>query len=364
MSSERTEAATPHRREEARKKGQTAKSQELVSVGVLLVAVIALRQLGPNIWNDMAAIVRDGLGQNSKQELTPDSAMALGRGATLQLLKTLAPLLALLALAGIVLNVSQTGLMLSGAGLKPKVGAINPAKNAKRIFFSADGAVSLGKALAKMSVTAIVVFITLRGRMAEIANMSQVAIPAAGARLGQLGFDIALRGAAVLFLLAVLDWAWQRRKFMTSLRMTKQEVKQEMKESDGDPQVKAAIRRRRQALMNRMMAAVPKADVIVTNPTHYAVAIKYDPVNMQAPMVVAKGEQFLAQRIKEIGRKAGIPVLEEPPLARALYAAVPVGQYVPASLFHAVAEVLAWVYALRGRPGARRAPSTNPRGAS
>ena len=131
--------------------------------------------------------------------------------------------------------------------------------------------------------------------------------------------------------------------------MTKEEIRHELKETDGDPQIKAAIRRRRQQLMNRMIAAVPRADVVVTNPTHYAVALRYDPVNMAAPMVVAKGERLLAQRIKEVARKHNVPVLEEPPLARALYAAVPVGQFIPANLFRAVAEVLAWV---KDQPGA------------
>jgi len=182
-----------------------------------------------------------------------------------------------------------------------------------------------------------------------------MSVAAATARLATLAFDIAIRAAGILFVMAVGDYAWQRRRYMKQLRMSKQELKEEMRETEGDPQVKAAIRRKRQALLNRMIAAVPKADVVVTNPTHYAVAIRYDPVTMQAPVVVAKGERLLAERIKEVARKAGVPILEEPPLARALFAAVPVGHPIPANLFHAVAEVLAWVYALRARmPFARR----------
>jgi flagellar biosynthetic protein FlhB len=147
--------------------------------------------------------------------------------------------------------------------------------------------------------------------------------------------------------------------------MTKEELKQEMKESDGDPQIKAAIRRRRQQLMNRMIASVKTADVVVTNPTHFAVALKYDPVTMQAPMVVAKGADHLAKRIREIAMKNGVPILEEPPLARALHAQVPIGNFVPANLFHAVAEVLAWVYALRAKkPFARNRLAGAPNGGS
>jgi len=361
MAGERTEAPTPKRRDDARKKGQVSKSQELVSTGVLLVAVFTMRQLGPDLWANMATIVRDGLSQDATRELTPESSMALGQASALALLKTLAPLFAALGIAGIVFNVGQSGLYLNTAGIKPKMQSLNVAANAKRLV-GTEGAIGLAKSVAKMSVAAIVVYMAMRSQLSSIAAMSELSVAAAGARLGTLAFDIAIRGAVALFVLSLADYAWQRRKFMSNLRMTKEEVRQEMKESDGDPQVKAAIRRRRQQLMNRMMSAVPTADVIVTNPTHYAVALKYDPVSMGAPMVVAKGENLLAQRIKELGRKAGVPVLEEPPLARALYAAVPVGQYVPANLFHAVAEVLAWVYSLRQRTGGRR-PSTNPQGA-
>lgn len=361
MAGERTEAPTPKKRDDARKKGQVSKSQELVSTGVLLASVFALRELGPDLWSDMAQIVRDGLSADPHQELTPESSLALGRSSALQLFKTLGPLFAALGLAGIVFNVGQTGLILNSAGIKPKMSSLNFAANAKRLV-GTEGAIGLAKSVAKMGVTAIVVYMTMSGQMSEIANMSQSSPAAAGGQLAKLGFDMAIRAALALFILSLLDYAWQRRKFMSQLRMTKEEVKQEYKEQDGDPQVKAAIRRRRQALMNRMMSAVPTADVIVTNPTHYAVALKYDPVSMGAPMVVAKGENLLAQRIKELGRKSGIPVLEEPPLARALYAAVPVGHYVPANLFHAVAEVLAWVYSLRQKAGGRRA-TTTPQGA-
>ena len=168
-------------------------------------------------------------------------------------------------------------------------------------------------------------------------------------KLARLSLDIALKSAAALFVLGAADYAWQRRQFLTHQRMTKEELTQEMKETDGDPFIKAQIRKRRQQMLQRMMQAVPDADIVVTNPTHYAVAIKYDPLTMAAPIVVAKGERLLALRIKEVALNAGVPILEEPPLARALFAAVPVGHPVPANLYRAVAEVLAWLYALRER---------------
>ena len=199
----------------------------------------------------------------------------------------------------------------------------------------------------KFGAVSLVVFFTIRGQMNEIAALSQFTVAGGGLRMLDLGFDIAFKAVGALLIMAAADYAWQRRRFLKQLMMTKEELKQEMKENDGDPQIRAAIRRRRQQLMNRMMASVKTADVVVTNPTHFAVALKYDPVTMQAPMVVAKGQDHVAKRIRELAMKNGVPVLEEPPLARALHASVPIGQYIPANLFNAVAEVLAWVYALR-----------------
>lgn len=357
MAGERTEAPTPKRLREARQKGNVSKSQELVSVGVLLAAVLLLRALGPALWDGLAAVMRDGLGNRETGDLTTGTAFAMYRESGVRVLMLLAPLLGLLAVAGVAFNVAQTGLLLSSSGIQPKLSRVNPGAGLKRLF-SKDGLVNLIKTLAKAGAVAIVVWLTMSSRLAEIASLSQVHVPEATARLARLAFDVAIRAAVVLFLLAIADYAWQRRRHLQQLRMTKEELKQEFRETEGDPHIKAAIRRRRQALLNRMIAAVPKADVVVTNPTHYAVALKYDPVTMGAPMVVAKGERLLAQRIKEVARRSGVPILEEPPLARALFAAVPVGQYIPAHLFHAVAEVLAWVYSLRAkapfaRPAAR-----------
>jgi flagellar biosynthetic protein FlhB len=346
MAGEKTEAPTPKRLQDARKKGQVSKSEEVVSIGVLLVAVLGMRALGPGLWSDMRDMLHEGLANPTHEELTTASAYQLGKDSATHTILALLPFLGLLSLAAIAFNIAQTGFMLTGAGLKPNINRINPGAGLKRLI-SIDGLVRLGKSLGKMSIVSIVVWLTLKSRIAELSGLSQFGVAQASGRMATLAFDVALRAAVALFILAVADYAWQRRKFMKQMKMSKEELKQEMRESDGDPQIKAAIRRKRQQLMNRMIAAVPKADVVVTNPTHYAVALKYDPVTMQAPMVIAKGERLLAQRIKEVARKAGVPVLEEPPLARALYAAVPVGQHIPANLFHAVAEVLAWVYALR-----------------
>ncbi len=350
MAGEKTEAPTPKRRREARQRGNVSRSQEVVSIGVLLVAVMGMRMVAPALWNNMANLVREGLGNRQHADLTQQSALAFGQATSSRALLAMAPLFAMLALAAVALNMAQTGLLLSSEKLKPKLSHVNPGAGIKRII-SIDGLVSLLKALLKMAIVAVVVYMTVRSQMSELAGLGQFSAGEGTARLAGLAFDVALRAAAVLFLLAVGDYVWQRRKWTKQMRMSKEELRQEYRESDGDPQIKQAIRRKRQALMNRMIAAVPKADVIVTNPTHFAVALKYDPVSMGAPVVVAKGQDLLAKRIREVAQKAGVPVLEEPPLARALYAAVPLGHPIPANLFHAVAEVLAWVYSLRSKPG-------------
>jgi len=358
MAGERTEAPTPKRLREARQRGNVSKSQDLVSMGVLLAAVLMVRALGPGLWNGLANILRDGLGRPPAGDFTAETAMAMYRDSGTRALLLLAPFFAFLAVAGVALNVTQTGLFFSGAGIQPKLDRLNPGAGLKRLL-GKDGLVNLIKTLAKAAVVGVVVWLTMSDQIASIASLGQVSIPLAASRLAQLAFDMSLRAAVTLFIIALADYAWQRRRYMQQLRMSKEELKQEMRETEGDPQIKAAIRRHRQSLLNRMIAAVPRADVVVTNPTHYAVALKYDPVTMAAPMVIAKGERLLAQRIKEVARKAGVPVLEEPPLARALFAAVPVGQYIPANLFHAVAEVLAWVYALRTKTPLRR-PAAQP----
>ncbi len=353
MAGERTEAPTPKRLKDERKKGNVAKSDELVTVGVLLIAVAGLKMLGPALWGDMRNVLHDGLAHPASGELTSESTFQMGKDVSWNLIITLLPLLGLLAIGAVLMNLAQTGLLLSGNGLKPKLTRLNPGSGFKRML-SMEGLVRLAKSLFTFTVVGLVVYFTLKGHLNELSSLSEFSVSEGAGRMVAMGFDICLKSISVLFIMALADYAWQRRRFLKQLRMSKEEVKQEMKESDGDPQIKAAIRRRRQQLMNRMMTAVKTADVVVTNPTHFAVALKYDPVNMQAPMVVAKGQDYLAKRIREVAVKSGIPILEEPPLARALHAAVPVGSYIPANLFHAVAEVLAWVYALRNKSAAAR----------
>ncbi len=348
MAGEKTEAPSPKKLRDARQKGQITRSQDLVGAGLLLFTVLVLKATGPGTWHRMQEIMRGGLLRTNSSDLTPSTVMAIFQDSLLLMVQACLPLFAIGMVGAVVLNVGQGGLIFSGVPLAPKMNRLNPLAGMKRIF-SPSGGVNLAKSVAKMSVIGIVVYMVMKGQMAEMVGLGAKGIPEATMHLAKLSFDIALKSSIALFILGVADYAWQRRQFLSQLKMTKEEVKQEMKESDGDPYMKAQVRRRRQEMLNRMMTAVPDADIVVTNPTHYAVAIKYDPLTMAAPVVVAKGERLIAQRIKEIALKSGVPVLEEPPLARALYAAVDIGHPVPANLYRAVAEVLAWLYALRDR---------------
>ncbi len=357
MAGEKTEAPTPRKLKQAKDKGQVSQSQDLVTAGVTLLSVFVLKQIGPSTWRQFEEIMRGGLANKHDGELTISSVMLLFQEFAMLILKAGMPLAGIIVLSAVALSAGQTGLVFSRQALTPQFKRLNPLSGFKRLLFSKQSAMNLAKSLAKMGAVSVVVWMTLTDQMAQLTALGERSIPAAAMVLADLSFDIALRCALCLFILGLADFAWQRRQFLSQLKMTKDELKQEMKESDGDPHIKAAIRRRRQQMLSRMMSAVPTADVVVTNPTHYAVAIKYDPLSMGAPIIVAKGERLLALRIKEVAKKNGVPILEEPPLARALYASVEIGHPVPANLYRAVAEVLAWVYALRDKRPFKWVPS-------
>ncbi|GBD23800.1 Flagellar biosynthetic protein FlhB [bacterium HR29] len=355
MAGERTEAPTPRRLRDARRRGDVAKSQEVASVGVLLIAALALRFLGGTMAGELGAVMREWFAREPAA-LTLDSAAGMGRAAGLETMRILAPLLGLLLVGGVTGHVVQSGFLVTGAKLRPRLSAIDPVKGTRRLL-SLDALVNLGKSVLKLAIVAGVVALTLRSRADDVIALGALPVGAAAARVAELIFDVLIRATLALFVLTVADYAWQWWMHRRALRMSKQDIREELKETEGNPEIKAAFRRRRHQLLNRMIAAVPKADVVVTNPVHYAVALKYDPISMQAPVVVAKGERLLAQRIKEVARKAGVPVVEEPALARALFKAVPVGKPIPVSLYRAVAEVLAWVYAVRERAANRWRPA-------
>jgi flagellar biosynthetic protein FlhB len=354
MSDERTEKATPRRREEARRRGQIAKSVEINSAALMLTAFWLLKVIGPRFYEGLTTAMQRTFAELPGPDLTLEELSAGGLAASANMLWTLAPFVLPLVVVGVVVNLAQVGLLFSGKVLQPDLNKLNPINGAKRLV-SLRGVVDLLKSLIKVTVVGTVIFITLRDNYATIVSTSRMDLSNGAVVLAELAIEIGLRVAMIMVVIGILDYIYQRYEHEKNLRMSKQEIKEEQKQME-NPQLKGRIRsRQRQLAMSRMMAAIPQADVVITNPTHFAVALKYQQGKMFAPQVVAKGQRLVAQRIKERAREHNVPLVENKPLARTLFKAVEVGQSIPAEMYQAVAEVLAFVYRLKSaRPGAKR----------
>ncbi len=344
----KTEAPTGKRREDARRKGQVAKSRDVIGVAVLLGGFCALRVSAPQFYEfmhrSMVYYLTDAL-RGDRTDAVNHAMLKLVSGT----LMVLMPLLIAVVVASVVSNVMQTGPMLITEPLKVDFTKMNPLQGLQRMF-SKNALAELAKSSAKIGIVGWVAYgwmLENYPRFLEMADMDLIAASQfAGAKVVELFWKLVLW----LGIVAAVDYAWQKYQLERSLMMTRQEVRDEYKQSEGSPEIKGAIRRRMAEIQRgRMMADVPKADVVVTNPTHYAVALKYDPDKMDAPEVVAKGQRLVALRIRELATQHGVPIVENPPLARSLHAACRVGQGVPPELYAAVAEVLAYVYRLSGK---------------
>ena len=346
---ERTEAATPRKLDTLRKEGQVGKSVELNSAIGLLVALFALRAFGGDGVSQMLWLLQAQLGNLARPDLTDQGLADLSSVAVWIFLVVLAPLLIAMPLAGIVSCVGQVGLMVSGKAVSPQFSRINPLAGFKRLF-SMHTAVDLVKTLIKVGVVGWLTWRAYLEGYPTLMGLANADLLAGTQTLVAVGVRLGFTVAGAFLVLAVVDFGYQRWDFLRNAKMSKQEVKDEYKSIEGNPEIKAAIRRRqRRTAMSRMMQNVPTADVVVTNPTHFAVALSYRADEMGAPRVVAKGVDLIAARIKEIAAKNGVPIVENVPLARALYKAVEVDQEVPFELFQAVAQVLAYIYSLRTR---------------
>lgn len=350
----KTEKATPKRRGEARSKGQVAKSVELNSFAVLAGAVAALVLFGPRIFRSLLGIVAHGLAQSGRGAglVSADGLPSLGKWALLAFLGALAPILILTALSGVLANVAQVRFKVTPKAIQPKWASVSPLAGFKRLA-SPRSLVELAKSLAKLAIVGGVAFLAVWPKLPELGALVGLPPGLLLPKLGGIVVGIALRAVAAFGLIGILDYVYQRRTFDKNLRMTKDEVKREARDADLPPELRGAIRRKQmEASRKRMLQAVPTADVVVTNPTHYAVALRYDGTR-PAPEVVAKGADHLALRIREIAREHDVPVLENPPLARALYREVELDEMIPEEFFAAVAEVLAFVFRTARRRGRR-----------
>ncbi|MFZ1984873.1 MAG: flagellar biosynthesis protein FlhB [Desulfatitalea sp.] len=344
---EKSEPATPKKREDARKKGQLARSREIPSVLVLLSALSIFYFVGNWMFGQMQEITRAIFHQISAWHLSGESAHQLMWYLFQKIVVLMAPLIAAVALAGIIGNVAQVGFMLSSEAITPKLSKLNPLEGLKRLF-SISAWTELVKSIFKVMIIGGVAYSTLRGEMDQIPSLVAFDIGSIMDFIGRVALKMGFYTCLILVILAALDYLFQRWKHERDLRMTKQEVKDEYKQREGDPLIRSRIRSaQREMAMRRMMEAVPKATVVITNPTHLAIAIQYNR-GMPAPMIVAKGAGHIAVRIRELAAEHNIPIIEEKPLARSLFKDVEIGQYVPVDLYHAVAEVLAYVYRLKG----------------
>ncbi len=346
---EKTEAPTARRRSDARKKGQVAKSVELSSVAVLFGLLMVMNSFMHTAVEGITAyfdhVVRHlDPAEFSQQRFQSDNLVAI-----MTIGRVLAPILLTAMIVGIVVNVAQVGPLWAVESIKPNFQKLNPLNGLKN-FVSMRSFVELFKNFYKIGICAWIAYNAVRDSYPQLMVIWRMDLRLAVGLIGELIYGMALKIVGTMLVLAALDYAFQRYSLEKQLRMTKQEVKEEFKHNEFNPQIKAKIRaKQREISQKRMMDSVPSADAIVTNPTHYAVAIRYSAEEMGAPIVVAKGMDLVAFRIREIAVDADVPIIENPPLARALYRQVEIGYEIPSELYQAVAEVLAFVYEVNRR---------------
>jgi flagellar biosynthesis protein FlhB len=343
---EKTEAATPKRRQEAREKGQILKSVE-VNTAALLVAGAAFLQWGmPSMSTALFELTTRTFETFATVEFSTATVFSLSIGLILFCLKLVAPLVLGIALVGTVANIGQFGFLLSGHAVQPQFSRVNPMEGAKRIF-SSRTLVELVKTILKVVIVGFFAWQALQDKGPMLVSLADMQAGPAGYAISAAMMQVVWRVAGAFVVIAAADYMYQRWFFERSMRMSKEEIKEELKQSEGNPHMRARLRQRARALARqRMMQQVPTADVVITNPTHFAIAIKYEP-GMDAPKVIAKGERLIAQQIKKMAREHNVPMVENRPLAQALFKACQIGQSVPPDLYKAVAEVLAFVYRLR-----------------
>jgi len=344
---ERTEQPSERRLAKAREEGQVARSRELASFALLVSAGAAIWISGDSMMSQLAGAVRSGLTLDAAAAFDPAAMITRLSEQTTGMLIAVAPLLGLLTLVAGGAPMLLSGWMFSWDSLQPDFGRLNPLRGLGNLF-SMNGLIELAKAIAKVVLIGAVAVWVIRHNADAAFQLMREPIGVALGHGGRMVAHSFLVVAGSLLIVAAIDVPFQLWNYKHKLRMSRDELRDEAKELEGDPQVKAAVRSaQREMARKRMMAQIPKADVVVTNPTHYAVALKYEAESMRAPRVVAKGAQLLAGRIREIAAEHRVPILEAPPLARALYHHTEIGDQIPEKLFTAVAQVLAYVFQLR-----------------
>ena len=345
---DKTEKATPKKKEEARKKGDVAKSKELPSVAVLLAGLITLTVFGSYMYTHIQTIMRASFSLPISKDLNIPEFMVFAEKMITLFILTLSPLLAAIFITAVLSNIMQVGFMLSGESIKPKLSKLDPIKGFGRLF-SKQSFMELFKSLLKLAIVGGVGYLTVKAEMKNVHLLGDMEFNSIIAYVLLTIFKIFIRCTLAMILLVVIDYAFQKWEFEKKLKMSKKEVKDEFKRTEGDPLIKSRIRSiQMQMARKRMMQEVPKADVVITNPTSLALALKYDSSVMGAPKLLAKGAGEIAKRIRELAEKHDIPVVENKELAQSIYSLVEIGQEIPPTLYEAVAEVLAYIYKLKG----------------
>lgn len=352
---EKTEPATQKKLDDARKEGQVARSKEIGNAFGLLALFLVLKfwvgnmgksflEIFSMIYNKMEEVIK-----MAGSEINNRSLISMLQNTILEIAIMTVPIFLIGFIVAFVADVAQVKWKPTAKPLQPKGNKLNPIKGFGRIF-SKQALVELIKSFAKIAVIAYMAYSYLKDEADTLFLLYDMPLMQGIALLGNLVTNMGIRISAVYMVIAFADYAYQKHKFSEDMKMTKQEVKDEYKNTEGNPEIKGKIRQKmREVSQRRMMQDLPKADVVITNPTHYAVAIKYDPDVADAPIVLAKGEDYLAQKIKEVAREHHIEIVENKPLARMLYSTVDIGMQVPPELYQAVAEVLAMVYSLQGK---------------
>jgi len=348
---EKTEEPTGKRRNEARDEGQVAKSVEVGNVAVLLSGLASIYIFGTYLYGRLEYFIHDAFKIWANPAFTDADFLAFAKRYIEDYIITLLPIFFVIVLVTFIVQTIQVGgVKITWKALQPKLSKFNPISGLKNLLFSARSAVELLKSVAKLILVAWIAYLVIRGEMPYLINLGDMEIKSIFLYILSVMFRIFLWTSMLMILIAIVDYSYQLYEHEKNLKMTKQEVKDESKQSEGDPQVKSRIKAlQREMAMRRMMEDVPKADVVITNPVHLAIALGYDNMKMSAPTVLAKGAGLVADNIKKKAKEHDIPIVENRELARNLFRMVEIGSEIPTTLYQAVAEVLAYVYRLKGK---------------
>ena len=350
---EKTEPATQKKLDDARKEGKVAKSKELTSafmlIALFLILKIFISYIGENLVNIFSIVYRRMGGYVNPGELgfTSQAVAAFTMQMLIQILLSVWPFFLIGVVIAILVSIVQVGWKVSAKPMEPKLSKFNPINGFKRIF-SKESLFNLVMAIIKIVLIALIAYFSVRDKANDLFVLYEISLKQAISLVGEIILDTGLKISLVYLIVGLADFIYQKRKFSEDMKMTKQEVKDEYKNTEGDPQIKGRQRRKMQeASQRRMMQDVPKADVVITNPTHFAVALKYDANTGKAPVLLAKGEDYVALKIKEVAKENHVEIVENKPLARMIYHNVDIGAEIPPELYQAVAEVLATVYRMK-----------------